>query len=151
MSEDRCDGCFGAAGNDCQKCETIEKEQVNHPAHYNIPGRKECIEEMIDEWGSELTAIWCEMTAYKYEYRAGLKDGNSKEQDMAKRDWYLHKAMEIRAVPQMTVPVAASAAMPASMPATVEITAKNAEDAAEQIRKSIEKSLYQGLGLNYGA
>lgn len=128
-----------------------KKEQVNHPAHYNIPGRKECIEEMIDKWGSELTAIWCEMTAYKYEYRAGLKDGNSKEQDTAKRDWYLHKAMEIRAVPRMTVPVAASAAMPASMPVTVELTAKNANDAAEQIRKQIEKSMYGELGLNYGA
>lgn len=31
------------------------KEQVNHPAHYNIPGRKECIDEMIDNWGKEAT------------------------------------------------------------------------------------------------
>lgn len=98
-------------------------EMVNHPAHYNIPGRKECIEEMIDKWGSELTAIWCEMTAYKYEYRAGLKDGNSKEQDMAKRDWYLCKAMEIRAVPQMTVPVAASGVVMGQMPAKEESAA----------------------------
>ena len=28
-------------------------DTVNHPAHYNIPGRKECIEEMIDRFGVE--------------------------------------------------------------------------------------------------
>ena len=75
------------------------KEQVNHPAHYNAPGRKECIEEMVDMWGAEQTAIWCEMTAYKYQYRAGTKDGNSEEQDLAKRQWYLDKAKELRAMP----------------------------------------------------
>ena len=118
---------------------TTKKEQVNHPAHYNIPGRKECIEEMIDKWSAELTAIWCEMTAYKYEYRAGLKDGNSKEQDMAKRDWYLRKASEIRAVPQMTASVVAAAVVSAPVFAT-----------DEQIRNQIEKRMYGELGLNYG-
>lgn len=72
-------------------------EQVNHPAHYNAPGRKECIDEMVDIWGAEYTAVWCEMTAYKYEYRAGAKEGNSAEQDLAKRDWYLQKARSLRA------------------------------------------------------
>lgn len=150
MSKDRCNGCFGAADNNCERCRTMKKEQVNHPAHYNIPGRKECIEEMIDKWGSELTAIWCEMTAYKYEYRAGLKDGNSKEQDTAKRDWYLHKAMEIRAVPRMTVPVAAEAAMDVAMPASVEITAPSLNDVLKtSFEKGVEKQLR--VGLNYGA
>lgn len=74
----------------------VETEQVNHPVHYNTPGRKECIEEMIDRWGPETVATWCEITAYKYEYRAGLKDGNSDEQDTAKRQWYLDKAKELR-------------------------------------------------------
>lgn len=72
------------------------KEQVNHPAHYNIPGRKECIEEMVDIWGPEKTADWCEMTAYKYEYRAGMKDDNPAAQDMSKREWYTNKANELR-------------------------------------------------------
>lgn len=119
---------------------TTKKEQVNHPAHYNIPGRKECIEEMIDKWGSELVALWCEMTAYKYEYRAGLKDGNSKEQDMAKYKWYLRKASEIRAVPQMAASVVATVDASAPVFAT-----------DEQIRKQIEKGMYEKLGLNYGA
>ena len=71
-------------------------EQVNHPTHYNAPGRKECIEEMIDEFGKENVELWCRMTAYKYDYRAGSKEGNSKEQDMAKRKWYLDKAEELQ-------------------------------------------------------
>lgn len=73
-----------------------QTEQVNHPAHYNRPGRKECIEEMIDKYGPERTADWCEMTAFKYDYRAGEKEGNPEEQDKAKEDWYLDKAAEIR-------------------------------------------------------
>lgn len=72
------------------------KEQVNHPDHYNVPGRKECIEEMIDIWGKEMTALWCEMTAYKYQYRKGEKDGNPMEQELGKIQWYLSKAAELR-------------------------------------------------------
>lgn len=72
------------------------QEMVNHPAHYNTPGRKECIEEMVDKWGREATALWCEMTAYKYDYRAGSKEGNSEEQDKAKMEWYLAKARQLR-------------------------------------------------------
>lgn len=124
----------------------MKKEQVNHPAHYNIPGRKECIEEMIDRWGSEFTAVWCEMTAYKYEYRAGLKDGNSKEQDMAKRDWYLHRAIEIRATPQMTVPVAADVGTAVSMPMAADITASTDAGATTQaIAEQFTEGLHEGL------
>ena len=73
-----------------------DNEQVNHPAHYNIPGRKECIDEMVDKWGRSLVSMWCEMTAYKYEYRAGLKNDNSEEQDLRKRQWYLDKAEHLK-------------------------------------------------------
>ena len=37
--------------------EVKEKELVNHQKHYNIEGRKECIEEMIDKWGQGLIAL----------------------------------------------------------------------------------------------
>lgn len=83
-------------GDEQKEDEHQDNEQVNHPAHYNIPGRKECIEEMIDKWGREFVAVWCEITAFKYEYRAGEKNGNSEEQDMSKRQWYLDKANELR-------------------------------------------------------
>lgn len=65
-----------------------KKEQVNHPSHYNIEGRKECIVEMEEEYGAYITAIFCLMNSYKYLYRAGVKDNNSEEQDRAKAKWY---------------------------------------------------------------
>lgn len=39
---------------------------------------------------------WAIMTAYKYRYRAGNKDGNSAEQDNAKAEWYLKYAEQLR-------------------------------------------------------
>lgn len=63
-------------------------ELVNHPSHYNQPNRKECIEEMRDKFGDEIVAVFCLTNAYKYLYRAGEKEGNSKEQDIAKAKWY---------------------------------------------------------------
>lgn len=68
-------------------------EKVNHPKHYNRPGRKECIEEMLDIYGPEKVSAFCELNAYKYRYRAGLK-GN-KDEDLKKADWYLKKMNEI--------------------------------------------------------
>ena len=71
-----------------------EKELVNHPDHYNITGRKECIEEMVDIWGPQAVALWCEMTAYKYSYRVGHKDPEDLERRKIK--WYMDKCQEIR-------------------------------------------------------
>ena len=61
---------------------------VDHPSHYNIPGRKECIEEMKEKYGAEITIIFCLTNAYKYLYRAGLKEGNPLEQDINKAKKY---------------------------------------------------------------
>ena len=72
------------------------KELVNHPDHYNIPGRKECWDEFIDKFGPKHTFIWCLMTAQKYLYRQGLKDDNPAEQDLNKAQAYFAKAMNIR-------------------------------------------------------
>lgn len=70
------------------------KEMINHPQHYNRPGRKECIDEMIDLYGIEATEQWCRMTAYKYHYRMGLKDDIA--QEVGKAEWYEQKADELR-------------------------------------------------------
>ena len=48
---------------------------VIHPEHYNIPGRKECIEEMLDKFGYEKTEAFCELNSYKYQYRHERKNG----------------------------------------------------------------------------
>lgn len=70
-------------------------EQVNHPSHYKIPGRKECIIEMQERFGTYQTFIFCLMNAYKYLYRAGLKDNVPEEQDIQKARWYHDYAMTI--------------------------------------------------------
>ena len=72
----------------------INSEMVNHPSRYNLPDRKECIDEMIDIYGLKDVAKWCEITAYKYEYRAGHKD--SAAEDMSKAAWYTVKACELK-------------------------------------------------------
>ncbi|WP_448754366.1 DUF3310 domain-containing protein [Agathobacter sp.] len=72
----------------------INSDMVNHPSHYNLPDRKECIDEMIDIYGLKDVAKWCEITAYKYRYRAGHKD--SLEQDVQKAIWYTVKARELK-------------------------------------------------------
>lgn len=72
----------------------INSEMVNHPSHYNLPDRKECIDEMIDIYGLKDVAKWCEITAYKYKYRAGHKD--SLTQDVQKAIWYTIKAHELK-------------------------------------------------------
>lgn len=64
------------------------KKNVDHPTHYNQPGKKECIEEMRDQFG-DLAVYWfCKLNAFKYNYRGGVKEGNSAEQDAAKAEWY---------------------------------------------------------------
>ena len=64
------------------------KKNVDHPSHYNKPGKKECIEEMRERFG-DLAVYWfCKLNAFKYNYRDGSKEGNSAEQDAAKADWY---------------------------------------------------------------
>jgi len=69
-------------------------EMVNHPKHYNNYD-KEVIDMMIDIWGLENTAKWCEMTAFRYRMRMGTKPDNPMEQDFNKEKWYLDKKREL--------------------------------------------------------
>lgn len=70
-------------------------EHVNHPPHYNHYS-VECIDMMERIYGKEATALWCEMTAFKYRMRVGMKPENSVEQDLKKEAWYLIKAKKLR-------------------------------------------------------
>lgn len=74
--------------------QTNMEEQVNHPAHYLKDG-KECIDCMEQELGIVTAIGFCLGNAYKYEWRAGLKQGNSAEQDLSKAEWYKKKAKEL--------------------------------------------------------
>lgn len=67
---------------------------VDHPSHYNNGARKECIVEMVEKYGFVETATFCLMSAYKYLYRAGKKEGNSYGQDIEKARWYYNWVSE---------------------------------------------------------
>lgn len=69
-------------------------EHVNHPSHYNKPGRKECIEEMLEIFGPDAVSVFCELTAYRYDYREGEKEGQPAERDAGKARWYRKYAAE---------------------------------------------------------
>ena len=68
-------------------------DNVNHPAHYNREGRKECIVEMQELFGIEAVKNFCLLNAYKYLYRNGLKIGA--KTDLAKSKWYFNKYAEL--------------------------------------------------------
>lgn len=75
-----------------------EKEsevEVNHPSHYNIPGRKECIVEMEEKFGPLAVYHFCVCNNYKYTYRAGEKETASKESDLSKAEWYANYADKV--------------------------------------------------------
>lgn len=70
----------------------MEKEHVNHPKHYNqYP--TEVIDMMIAIWGREKVKTFCEINAFKYRMRVGLKENT--EEDLKKEQWYLKKAKEL--------------------------------------------------------
>lgn len=66
------------------------EEFVNHPDHYNLFGKQECIESMLQSYGPRVVVLFCLTNAYKYLYRAGYKEGNSASQDLDKARWYLN-------------------------------------------------------------
>lgn len=80
--------------DDVYPMQNEQRKKVDHPDHYNQPGKKECIEQMLEAFGDDIVGIFCYTNAYKYLYRAGCKDGESKEDDMAKAKWYMDYAHE---------------------------------------------------------
>ena len=73
----------------------IKEEMVIHPKHYNKEGRRECWDEMLEIFGPDAVAIFDILSAYKYKYRAGTKDGNPTEQDQAKIENYMKHAKDL--------------------------------------------------------
>ncbi len=69
------------------------EEKVDHPKHYNqYP--IEVIDMMVAIWGREKAIDFCLMNAFKYRMRLGHKDNI--EQDLAKEEWYLAKASQLK-------------------------------------------------------
>lgn len=68
------------------------KEMVSHPDHYQ--GTKiECIDAMLDVFGKEKVSAFCELNAFKYQWRADKKGTDI--QDKLKAIWYLDKYVEL--------------------------------------------------------
>ena len=65
----------------------MEKEMVNHPLHY------QGLEAMEGLKGWYNTAIFCELNAFKYNWRVGEKD--MIPQELGKIAWYGDKAKEL--------------------------------------------------------
>ena len=73
-------------------------EYINSPKHYQQDDGKETWERMVDKWGEENTALWCEITAFKYQDRMGKKPDENIEREQGKIEWYLNKAKELREI-----------------------------------------------------
>lgn len=65
------------------------------PSHYK-QNSKEVWEMMIDIWGIDAFITHCEITAFKYRMRMGLKPDQPIERDLAKAQWYENKANELK-------------------------------------------------------
>lgn len=76
---------------------TSQKEMINHPLHYQgleVNGTNvECIDAMEGLKGWYNTAIFCELNAFKYNWRVGEKD--MIPQELGKIAWYGNKAKEL--------------------------------------------------------
>jgi hypothetical protein len=75
--------------------ETPQYDYVN-PQHYVQDDGRQTWERMVDKWGEEKTALWCEMTAFKYQDRMGKKPGEDVEREKGKIEWYEKKAQELK-------------------------------------------------------
>ena len=67
------------------------KDNVCHPIHYNIPGRKECWDEMVERFGVEATKTFCKLNCFKYNFRHELKNG---QEDLNKALNYFNKFID---------------------------------------------------------
>lgn len=70
-----------------------KKEMVNHPSHYKN-NKYECIDVMLDIFGKDKTAAFCELNAFKYLWRANNKGTDI--QDKKKAEWYINKYIELK-------------------------------------------------------
>ena len=84
-SDDEVDRCYNTVfGN--------EKEEINHPDRY-AGGKFECIDVMLDVFGSDAVKHFCILNAFKYVWRAEKKNG---VEDIKKAVWYLNKYIDLK-------------------------------------------------------
>jgi hypothetical protein len=78
--------------------ESNDYDYIN-PTHYVADDGRQTWERMVDKWGERATALWCEMTAFKYtDTRIGNKPNEDTEREMKKVEWYMNKAAELNEI-----------------------------------------------------
>lgn len=77
---------------DVVNVEDLQKDVVNHPAHYEGQTSIECIEAMQISFGKKAVIDFCMCNAFKYLWRHKHKNGS---EDLRKAKWYLDKADEL--------------------------------------------------------
>lgn len=70
----------------------INKDMVDHPAHYADGCSMECIDAMVIAFGASEVISHCKITAFKYLWRHKHKGG---QEDVQKALWYLNKAKSL--------------------------------------------------------
>jgi hypothetical protein len=75
--------------------EDIDNPQIDNPTHYqsfNTEINLDCITAMRAAFGDDEVAVFCKLNAFKYNWRAQSKGGNT---DIGKAIWYLSKYLEL--------------------------------------------------------
>lgn len=67
-------------------------DMVNHPSHY-CKGKYQCIDVMQEVFGLDKVLAFCELNAFKYQWRADSKGKNI--EDKQKSIWYTNKYIEL--------------------------------------------------------
>ena len=70
-----------------------EPDNVNHPAHYALPGGIECFDVMLAVFGVAAMQLYCVINAFKYLFRFRRKNGT---EDVKKARWYIDKYIELK-------------------------------------------------------
>ena len=96
--ESRCNGCKlnNIAQKTCYGRWDIYPEEIER--NYQIlfgEGKNECIDVMLAMFGVEAVKHFCMCNAYKYRFRAGMKNGT---EDIEKAEWYESKLIELGGV-----------------------------------------------------
>ena len=77
---------------DVVNVEDLQKDMVNHPAHYEGQTSMECIEAMQISFGKKAVVDFCLCNAFKYLWRHRHKNGS---EDLRKAQWYLDRANDL--------------------------------------------------------
>lgn len=67
-------------------------DAVKNPKHYTA-GTYQCIDVMLDVFGKEKVSAFCELNAFKYQWRANSKGADI--QDKQKAIWYNQKYIDL--------------------------------------------------------